>query len=75
MSSINLSRVFRVQEVLLPRSQEEISIGGGYPGSHGCALNLKVMEGVKGEVLVSKDEVHEGYEELSRSAGGGRAFR
>ena len=35
----------------------EISIGAGHPGSHGCALNLKVIEGVEGEVVVGKGEV------------------
>ena len=34
-----------------------ISIGGGHPGTHGCAHNLKVMEGVEGEVVMGKDEV------------------
>ena len=50
-------RVFWVQEVLLQGYHEEIGIGGGNPG---CALNLKVMEGVEGEVVVGKDEVSEG---------------
>ena len=53
-------RVFWVQEVLLQKSHEEISIGGGQPSFNGCALNLKVIEGVKGEVVVSKEEVSEG---------------
>ena len=48
-------RVFSVQEVLLQRSHEEISIGRGHRGFYGCALNLKVMEGVEGEVVVSKN--------------------
>ena len=42
------------------RSHVEIGIGGGHPGSHGCALNLEVMEGATGEVVVSKNEVSEG---------------
>ena len=53
----------------LQRSHEEISIGGSYPGTHGCVLNLKVMERVEGEVVVGKDEVGEGYEKISQ---GGR---
>ena len=65
----------KVQEVLLQGSHEEISIGGGHPGTHGCALNLKVMEEVEGEVVVGKDEVSEGYKEIRGRAGGGRAFR
>jgi hypothetical protein len=68
-------RVFWIQEVLLHGSREEISIGGGHPGTHGCSLNLKVMEGVEGEVVVGKDEVDEGYEEIRGRVGGGRAFR
>ena len=67
-------RVLCVQEVL-QRSHEEISIGGGYSGTHGCALNLKVIEGVEGELVVDKDEVGEGYEETRGRVGGGRAFR
>ena len=66
ISSINLSQRSGVQEVLLQRSYEQISTGGGHPGSHGCALYLKVMEGVEGEVVVGKVEV---------SDGGGRASR
>jgi hypothetical protein len=68
-------RVFRIQEVLLQGSHEEISIGGGHPGSHGCALNQKLMEGVEGEVVVGKDEGSEGYEEMCSRAGDGRASR
>ena len=30
---------------------------GGHPGYHGYALNLKVMECVKGEVVMGMDEV------------------
>ena len=50
-----------------------ISIGGGHSGTHGCALNLKVMEGVEGEVVMGKDEVSEGYEVMCSRAGGWRA--
>ena len=53
-----------MQEVHLQRSHEEISKGGVPPGSHGCTFNLKVMEGVEGEVVVGKDEVSEGYKEI-----------
>ena len=62
-------RVFCVQKVLLQRSHEEISIGVGHLVSHVCALNMKVMEGVEREVVVSKDEVSEGCEEMCRRAG------
>jgi hypothetical protein len=34
------------------------------------ALNLKVMEGVEGGLVVGKDEVSEGYEEMCSRAGG-----
>ena len=47
-----------------------MSIGGGHSGSHGCALYLKLMEGVEGEVVVGKDEEREGCEDLC-----GRASR
>ena len=40
---------------------KRFSVGGGHLGTHDYALNLKVMEGVEGEELVSKDEVSEGY--------------
>jgi hypothetical protein len=33
------------------------------------------MEGVEGEVVVGKDDVSEGYEEMCSRAGGRRAFR
>ena len=33
------------------------------------------MEGVEGEVVVGKDEVGEGYEEIRGRVGGGTAFR
>ena len=68
-------RIFWVQEVLLLGSHEEISVGGGHPGTHGCALNLKAMEGVEEEVVVGKDKVGEGYEEIRGRVGGRRAFR
>ena len=32
-------------------------IGGGHPGSHGYTLNLKVMDQVKGEVVMGEDKV------------------
>ena len=41
-------------------------------GQTNCALKLKVMEGVEGEVVVGKDEVSEGYEEMCSKGGGGR---
>ena len=53
-------RVSLVQEILLQGSHEKISVGGGHPGTHGRALNLKVMEGVKEEVVVGKDVMSEG---------------
>ena len=68
-------RVFEVQEVLLQRSHEEISIGGSHPGSHDHALNLKILVRVEGEVVVGKDEVSEGYKEMCSRAGGGRVSR
>ena len=33
------------------------------------------MEGVEGKVVVGKDEVSEGYEEICSRAGGGRVSR
>jgi hypothetical protein len=45
-------KVFRVQEVLFQRSHEEINIGGCHPGSHGFALNLKVIKEIKEEVVL-----------------------
>ena len=42
------------------KSSSRVPIGGDHPGSHGCPINLKVMEGVKGEILVSKDDVSKG---------------
>ena len=56
--------------VLLQGSYEEISVGWDFVGTHGCALNLKVMEGVEGDVVVGKDEVSEGYEGIRCRAGG-----
>ena len=50
-------RVFWIQEVFLQGSHEEISIVGGHPDSHGYALTLKVMEQVKGEVVLGEYEV------------------
>jgi hypothetical protein len=39
---------------------EEISIGGGHPDLLACVLNLKVMERVKGEVIMGRDEMGKG---------------
>ena len=33
---------------------------GGHSGSHDCPLNLKIMEGAKGEVVKTEDEVSKG---------------
>ena len=49
---------------------KRLALEGGHPGSHGCALNLKVMEGVEGEVVVGKDKVSEGCDEMCSRVGG-----
>ena len=52
--------IFWIQEVLLQGSHEDISIRGGHLGPQDYTLNLKIMEQVKGEVLMSEDEVEKG---------------
>ena len=53
-----------MKEILFKETHEQVGIGRGHTGTHGCALNLKVMEEVEGEVVVGKDELSEGYEDV-----------
>ena len=41
-----------VKEILFKETHEQVRIGGGHTGAHGGSLNLEVMFGVKGEMVV-----------------------
>ena len=45
-----------VKEILFKETHEQVGIGRGYTGAHGISLNLEVMSGVKGEMLVDEDK-------------------
>ena len=47
----------RVKEILFTETHEQVGIGRGHTGTHGGSLNLEVMFGVKGEMVVGKDEL------------------
>ena len=46
-------------------AHNQVGIGGGHTGAHGCAFDLEEMTGVKGEAVVGKDKLYELDKELS----------
>ena len=46
-----------IKEILLKVAHEQVSIGGGHMGAHGCALDLEVMVGIEGDAVVGKDKL------------------
>ena len=50
-----------VKEVLFKEPHEQVSIGTGHLCSHNSSLDLEVMLGVKGEVVVGVDELVKEY--------------
>ena len=55
-------------------AHEQVGIGGGHTGAHGCTFDLEEMSGVEGEIVVGKDKLCELEEELSGWLGVGRAL-
>ena len=53
---------------------EQVGVGRGHTGAHGSSLNLEVMSGVKGEMVVGEDKLGKLVKELSGWQGVGRAF-
>jgi hypothetical protein len=49
----------RVKEILFKEIHEQVGIGRGHTGAHGGSLNLEVMSGVKGEMVVGEDKLGE----------------
>ena len=47
-------------------AHEQLGIGGGHTGAHGCAFDLEVMTGVEGEVVVGEDKLGQFDKKLSR---------
>ena len=41
-----------VKEILFKETHEQVGIGRGHTSAHGGSLNLEVMFGVKGEMVV-----------------------
>ena len=41
-----------VKEILFKETHEQVGIGRGHTGAHGGSINLEVMSGVKGEMVV-----------------------
>ena len=54
-----------MKEILFKESHEQVGIGRGHTGAHGGFLNLEVMSGVKGEMVVGQDKLGELDKELS----------
>ena len=55
-----------VKEILFKETHEQVGIGRGHTGAHGGSLNLEIMSGVKGEMVVGEDKLGELDKELSR---------
>ena len=53
-----------VKEILFKESHEQVGIGRGHTCAHGSSLNLEVMSGVKGEMVVGEDKLGELDKEL-----------
>ena len=49
--------VSRVKEILFKETHEQAGIGRGHMGVHGGSLNMELMFGVKGEMVVGEDEL------------------
>ena len=41
-----------MKEVLFKETHEQVGIGRGHMGAHGSSLDLEVMSGIKGEMIV-----------------------
>ena len=52
MSSINLNLKLGAKELLFKLVHEQVGIGGGHTGAHGCTFDLEEMSGVEGEIVV-----------------------
>ena len=46
-----------VKEILFKETHEQVGIGRGHTGAHGSSLNLEVMSGIKGEMVVGEDKL------------------
>ena len=55
----------RVKEILFEETHEQVCIGRGHTCAHGGSLNLEVMSGVKGEIVVDEGKLGELDKELS----------
>ena len=54
-----------VKEILFKETHEQVGIGRVHTGAHGGSLNLEVMFGVKGEMVVGEDKLGKLDKELS----------
>ena len=54
-----------MKEILFKETHEQVGIGRGHMGAHDGSLNLEVMFGVKGEIVVCEDKLGELDKELS----------
>ena len=46
-----------MKEILFKETHEQVCIGRGHACAHGNSLNLEVMLGVKGEMVVGEDKL------------------
>ena len=54
-----------VKEILFKETHEQVGIGMGHTCAHGGSLNLEVMSGVKGEMVVGEDKLGKLDKEVS----------
>ena len=55
----------RVKEILFKETHEQVCIGRGHMCAHGSSLNMEVIPGVKGELVVGEDKLGELDKELN----------
>ena len=46
-----------MKEILFKETHEQVGIERGHMGVHGGSLNMELMFGVKGEMVVGEDEL------------------
>jgi hypothetical protein len=54
-----------VKEILFKETHEQVCIGRGHTCAYGSSLNLEVMAGVEGEMVVGEDKLGKLDKELS----------
>ena len=54
-----------VKEILFKETHEQVCIGRGHMCAHGSSLNMEVIPGVKGELVVGEDKLGELDKELN----------